>query len=146
MSDATAILPRPGVSVAVFRDDRVLMVQRGKLPMRGIWSLPGGHIEPGETALAAAHRELCEETGVTADLEGIADVTDVILHRDDGSLRAHYVLTVFYGTWTGGTVKAASDAMDARWVMPDQIAALPTTEGAPRLIATARARLLTAGE
>ncbi len=94
-TDTQAPFPRPGVSAAVFRDGDVLLVQRGKLPLRGIWSLPGGHIHRGERALAAAHRELAEETSVEADLKGVADAVDVILHHDDGTLRVHYALTVF---------------------------------------------------
>jgi len=141
MSNQASPFPRPGVSVAVFRNNEILLVQRGKLPLRGIWSLPGGHIEPGETAMAAAHRELAEETGVEANLRGVADVADVIHRNDDGSLRVHYVLTVFYGTWLTGDAIAASDAMDARWILPERICELTTTEGADRLIGKARSCL-----
>lgn len=141
MSSQSSPFPRPGVSVAVFRNNEILLVQRGKLPLRGIWSLPGGHIEPGETVLAAAHRELAEETGIEANLWGVADVVDVIHRNDDGSLRVHYVLTVFYGTWLAGDAKAASDAMDARWVLPERIDELTTTDGAVRLVGKARSCL-----
>lgn len=129
--------PRPGVSSAVFRDGKVLLVQRSKPPLRGVWSLPGGHIEPGEAAMAAAHRELMEETGVRADLKGVADVADVILHHDDGRLRVHYVLTVFYGLWTEGEAEAASDAMGVQWATRADIAGLETTNGVHCLIDTA---------
>ncbi len=138
MSSKSSPFPRPGVSVAVFHNNEILLVQRGKLPLRGIWSLPGGHIEPGETAMAAAHRELAEETGIEADLRGVADVADVIHRNDDGSLRVHYVLTVFYGTWLAGDAKAASDAMDTRWILPERMGELTTTDGAARLIGKAR--------
>lgn len=141
MSSQSSPFPRPGVSIAVFRKNEILLVQRGKLPLRGIWSLPGGHIEPGETVLAAAHRELAEETGIEADLRGVADVVDVIHRNDDGSLRVHYVLTVFYGTWLAGDAKAASDAMDARWILPERIDELTTTDGAARLVGKARSCL-----
>lgn len=141
MSSQSSAFPRPGVSVAVFRKNEILLVQRGKLPLRGIWSLPGGHIEPGETVLAAAHRELAEETGIEADLHGVADVVDVIHRNDDGSLRVHYVLTVFYGTWLAGNAEAASDAMDARWILPERIDELTTTDGAARLVGKARSCL-----
>lgn len=141
MSSQSSPFPRPGVSVAVFRNNEILLVQRGKLPLRGVWSLPGGHIEPGETILTAAHRELAEETGIEANLRGVADVVDVIHRNDDGSLRVHYVLTVFYGTWLAGDAKAASDAMDTRWILPERIDELTTTDGASRLVDKARSCL-----
>ena len=137
-SDTKRVWPRPGVSAAVFRDGQVLLVQRAKLPLRGVWSLPGGHIEPGERALAAAHRELAEETGVEADLKGVADAVDVVLRHEDGSLRAHYVLTAFYGVWLRGEPVAASDAMDARWVAPETLDAFNLTPGAADVILKAR--------
>ncbi len=58
--------PRLGAIAVLVRDDRALLVQRGKMPDAGLWGFPGGHVEPGETALAAAVRELREETGVRA--------------------------------------------------------------------------------
>ena len=142
MSDAPApIEPRAAVSTAVFRDGQVLLAQRGKLPLRGLWSLPGGHIHAGEKAEAAAHRELLEETGVEAALLGVADVADVILRNDDGTLRAHYVLTVFYGTWVAGEPLAASDCMGVCWAEPDTLDARPMTEGTARIIRKAHGLL-----
>lgn len=140
-SETPTDFPRPGVSAAVFRNGKVLLVQRGKLPLRGVWSLPGGHIEQGERALAAAHRELAEETGVEADLRGVADAVDVILHHDDGSLRAHYVLTAFYGVWLSGEPVAASDVMEARWVAPEALDSFKLTPGAANVIFKARGLL-----
>ncbi|MGI9384468.1 MAG: NUDIX hydrolase [Methyloligellaceae bacterium] len=140
-TESPPVIPRPGASAVVFRDGQVLLVQRGKLPLRGVWSLPGGHIEPGERALAAAHHELAEETGVEADLKGVADAVDVVLRHDDGSLRAHYVLTAFYGVWLRGEPVAASDAMDARWVLPEALDSFTLTPGAADVILKARGLL-----
>lgn len=144
MSHAPApIEPRPAVSAAVFRNGQVLLAQRSKPPLRGIWSLPGGHIHAGEKAEAAAHRELLEETGVEAKLLGVAGVTDVILRNDDATLRAHYVLTVFYGTWVAGEPCAASDCMGVCWAEPGTLDSRPMTEGTARIIRKAH-ELLTA--
>lgn len=133
--------PRPGVSAAVFRDARVLLVQRAKPPFQNIWTLPGGHIEAGEEARVAAHRELLEETGITADLKGVAGVVDVILHRDDGTLDRHYVLAVYYGRWLGGDAGAASDTRALRWVELSELDQLDLTEGAQGIIHEAYDRL-----
>ena len=62
LSDAASLIPRAGVSVALFKGEGVVLVQRGKGIYRGFWSLPGGAIELGETAMEAAQRELREET------------------------------------------------------------------------------------
>lgn len=129
--------PRPGVSAAIFRDGKVLLGQRAKPPLQGVWSLPGGHIEPGETAAAAAQREVLEETGICAEIKDIAGVADVILHRDDGSLRAHYVLTVFYGIWLSGEAVPDSDCQGVQWADPLALDALTMTKGTPAMIAKA---------
>ena len=86
--------PRCGASAAIFRDDAVLLIERAKGALKGRWSLPGGHIEPGETAKAAAVREVREETGVEADICGLVDIHDVILRGPDDGLVAHYLITV----------------------------------------------------
>ena len=71
--------PRSGVSAIVFRAREVLLVERGSGALKGRWSLPGGHIEAGERARAAALREVREETGVAAEIAGLVDVHEVIL-------------------------------------------------------------------
>ncbi len=136
-----AVWPRAAASAAIFRGDRVLLVERGKPPVSGLWSLPGGHIEPGETARAAAIREVAEETDVVVEIIGIADVHDVIIRDSAGDLAAHYVLAVFFGRWAGGEPIAASDCRAARFVPVSEIGAYPLTEGAERIIQAAWHRL-----
>lgn len=135
--------PRPAASAAILRRDRILVVERGKGALPGTWSLPGGHIEPGETALAAAIRELGEETGVTATIDGLLDVHDVILRNGEGVLTAHYVLTVFCGHWLAGEPVAASDSRDARFIPIADIGDYRMTPGAQTLIRRAFERLST---
>lgn len=130
--------PRAGVSIAVFRGGKVLLGQRSKPPLTGVWSLPGGHIEPGEKAIDAVRRELAEETGVEADIRGVADVADVILRGKDGALRAHYVIAVFYGDWRSGEPVAGSDCMAVQWADTDALEGLPLTQGAAEVVARIR--------
>ncbi len=126
--------PRPAASCVIFRHGQVLIAQRAKPPLAGIWSLPGGHIEPGETAKAAAIRELAEETGVEAEIKAIADVVDVIVRGDDGALRAHYVITAFCGVWRRGDARPGSDTLAVEWVDLEALAGRPMTQGTPALI------------
>ena len=126
--------PRAGASAVIFRGDAVLLVQRAGGPWRGLWSLPGGHIEPGETARAAAVREIREETGLSVEILGLVDVHDVILRDAHEVLFAHYVLAVFYGCSPSGEPVAASDCRDARFVHITESDGYALTEGARRLI------------
>jgi 8-oxo-dGTP diphosphatase len=135
--------PRSGASAAIFRGRDVLLIQRGKGALRGLWSLPGGHIEPGEAARAAALREIQEETAVEAALVGLLDIHEVLRHDEGGKLLAHYILIVFFGHWLSGEPTAASDAAAARFVPLDALDALPTTDGAPAFIRRAWEKLAT---
>lgn len=132
--------PRCGASAAIFRGAEVLLIERGKGPLRGLWSLPGGHIEPGEAARAAALREVREETGVEADIAGLLDIHEVLRH-DGGRLTAHYLLVVFFGRWISGEPAPGDDAAAARFVPVEALGALPLTDGAASFIHRALERL-----
>jgi 8-oxo-dGTP diphosphatase len=133
--------PKCAASIAVIRDGTVLLVERAKPPRAGMWSLPGGHMEPGETAALAALRELYEETGVTADLVGLVDILDVITHDNAGHLTAHFLLAVFCGRWISGEPIAASDSRAAKFVALNGLAAYRLTPGAEGMIIRAAARV-----
>jgi 8-oxo-dGTP diphosphatase len=137
--------PRCGASAAIFRGGEILLVERGKGALQGQWSLPGGHIEPGERARAAALREVREEAGIAAELAGLIDMHEVLLHDSGGELQAHYVIAVFFGRWTGGEPVAGGDAAAARFVAIDALASYPLTDGAAALIARAWQRLEASG-
>ena len=94
-------------------------MQRGREPGRGKWSLPGGRIEPGETAAEAAAREVFEETGLRVEIgERLASVEI-----------GRYVVDDFAATVVSGTLAAADDADDVRWYRPEELAELSLTAG-----------------
>lgn len=135
--------PLVGVGVAVLRPDAVLLVRRGRPPSAGAWSLPGGAQELGETAEAAARRELREETGlVVGELLLAANVDSI--HRDpDGRVRFHYTILDFAAAWIGGQAAAGGDVTEAAWVGFDCFDDYELWSEARRVIAVAR-RLLAA--
>lgn len=108
--------PFVGVGVVVWRGDEVLLIERGKGPRTGSWSLPGGMQELGETVRETAHREIKEETGVEIDVTGLLDVIDLVRKDSDGRIRFHYTLVDFTAEWRSGEAVADSDAAGVRWV------------------------------
>lgn len=116
--------PTLGAIAVVHHKGRFLLVKRGKEPNIHTWGFPGGHVEPGETALAAAVRELAEETGVVARAERYLTNIDVIARGGDGNLCFHYLLAAVVCTYQSGSPKAADDASDAGWFTPAQAALL----------------------
>lgn len=103
---------------------RLLLVRRGRKPGRGLWSLPGGRREPGETAAAAAVREVREETGLVVTAGPV--VGRVERPGPDGAL---YVVDDVACTLTGGELAAGDDADEVRWVDAAELGLLPLTDG-----------------
>ena len=113
--------PIVGVGVVVWRGDEVLLIERGKGPVSGNWSLPGGKQELGETVEEAAHREIMEETSIEIDIVGLLDVVDLVREDDAGRVRFHYTLVDFTARWRAGEAVAGSDAAAVRWVPLDEL-------------------------
>jgi 8-oxo-dGTP diphosphatase len=128
--------PVLGVSTLVRLDGRVLLVKRARQPLRGYWSLPGGHVEGGETLAEAAAREVREETGVTIDGLRQIDLIEVVDRDTGGGIANHFVLVVFAARYHSGTATAGDDAAETRWVAPAEFAGLQMTEEARRVIAS----------
>lgn len=127
--------PKLGVSASVWRDGKVLLVQRAK-PPKGIWAFPGGHVEPGETLQEAAARELREETGMTATFRGLLGLYDVIRRDENGMLTVHYVIASYIGIAGPEEPVAASDAAAAAWADPHQLGGFPLAPNMADAIAT----------
>jgi 8-oxo-dGTP diphosphatase len=110
----------------------VLVARRARAPLLGLYSLPGGVVEIGESLREAALRELNEEVGVEAEILGFNDHVESVT-RDDGGVRAHYVIASFIARWAAGEARPSEEADDVAWVDPLALGDLPTT---PRLAET----------
>lgn len=125
--------PLLGASACIWRGNDVLLVLRTN-PPTGVWSLPGGMVEVGETLEQAALRELAEETGIVAKLIALADWAEII-EVDKTRIKRHFVVPMFVGTYISGTIQAGDDAGDARWFNLDEIGKLDMTPDTADLIA-----------
>src|SRR5689334_23613917 len=112
--------PRPkpelAVSAAIFRDGKVLLVCRAHAPAKGLWTLPGGRVEVGETLVEAVRREVMEETTLTIDVLGLAGYREVILAVEVGDRGRHFVILPFATRYVGGDITLNDELGDARWV------------------------------
>ena len=122
-------VPRVGVGAVVLDAGRVLLVRRGKPPLAGKWSLPGGLLELGETTAEAARREVAEECGLTIRVGEVAGILDRVVRDAQGRIRYHWVLVDYVAFVESGELCAASDADEAQWVEVDEVERLDTTDG-----------------
>jgi 8-oxo-dGTP diphosphatase len=133
MANQTAQV-RVGVGMVVLDGARVLLIRRSKPPKKGEWSLPGGHLEVGESLKAAAAREVGEETGLSVTVRGLVDVVDLMDVDANGSIAHQYALIDYWGEVVSGTLAAASDAADAQWHDLDAIGFLGLWRETERII------------
>jgi ADP-ribose pyrophosphatase YjhB (NUDIX family) len=121
--------PLVGVGAIILDRDRVLMAQRGKQPLKGWWSLPGGLLELGEALADGLRREVREETGLEVRPLGILEVFERIMRDAAGAPEYHYVLIDYICRATGGTLRAGDDVCAVEWVRRRDLANLTITEG-----------------
>jgi ADP-ribose pyrophosphatase YjhB (NUDIX family) len=142
--DDRAYPSRPflAVSAAVIRDGRVLIVRRGADLGRGIYTLPGGVVEAGETLIQAAIREVREETQVLIEPVALAGYREMIMRDDDGKASRHFVILCFASRWVSGEpAPDPREIAEAAWRLPEELAGLKTTEGLREIIAEAMTRI-----
>lgn len=132
--------PIVGVGAIVWRDERVLLIRRGRPPRLGQWSLPGGAQQLGETLEEAIRREVREETGLALDTVSFLTTVDLIERDPDGRVRYHYTLVDFTAEAAAGDPAAGDDAAEAAWFEPAEITALGLWSETLRVIEQARAR------
>jgi 8-oxo-dGTP diphosphatase len=109
--------PVLGVGAVIWNDKHeIVLIRRGKAPRQDQWSIPGGHLEWGESLHDAIVREVLEETGLAVEIAGLIDTVDLIARDESGEVTRHYVLIDFAARVVSGELRAGSDAADARWV------------------------------
>jgi ADP-ribose pyrophosphatase YjhB (NUDIX family) len=131
--------PVLGVGALLFRRGRVLLIERGKEPLLGYWSLPGGVVETGESLEQAVIREMREETGLDVKPSYLLEVFERVMLDNEGKAEYHYVLVDFVCRWRGGTAQASDDAQRVAWVPVQNLGQLLLTEGTRTVIERAYA-------
>jgi 8-oxo-dGTP diphosphatase len=126
--------PQLAVSAAIFRDDKILLVRRARAPANGLYSLPGGRVEFGETLHAALHREIDEETALEIEIIGLAGWREVLPATAGGG---HYLIMSFAARWRSGEVVLNEELDDFRWLKPDGPGDLKLTYGLAAVIQSA---------
>ena len=143
MADARAYPTRPflAVSAAIVRDGQVLVVRRARPPANGLFSLPGGVVEAGETLHEAVKREVMEETGIAIEPVALAGFRETISRDGDDRIERHFVILPFAARWIAGEPRLNDELSEARWVRPSELEGLPTTPGLATIVAAAFERL-----
>jgi ADP-ribose pyrophosphatase len=126
--------PIVGVGAIVIREGKVLLVKRAAAPSRGLWAIPGGSLELGETIQKGAEREILEETGIRIKAGAPVYAFDFLEHDERGRLKYHFVIVDVEGEYVAGEVQAADDALDARWVSPEELPGMPVSRNTLKIL------------
>ncbi|MDH5793615.1 MAG: NUDIX hydrolase [Candidatus Bathyarchaeota archaeon] len=113
--------PIIGVGAVIIKDGKILLEKRKNEPGKGKWSVPGGLVELGESVEQTVMREVEEETGLEVEKPEHIDVVDNIIRDESGRVKYHFVIIDYFMKLKGGTLKAASDAEELRWVTFDEV-------------------------
>jgi len=125
----------------IFEDGKILLVERGKEPLKGFWSIPGGIVETGEKLEEGIRREVLEETGLDVEPYSMFEIFERIIPDEAGKPEYHYVLIDYLCRRLSGEPKAASDVSQVAWVSGPELAGYRITEGTLGVIERAFAKL-----
>jgi 8-oxo-dGTP diphosphatase len=137
--------PYLAVSAAIFRDGRVLIVRRARPPAHGLYTLPGGGVELGETLEEAVIREVLEETALEIKPVALAGYRQAIARDAAGEVERHFVILPFAARWLAGEVTLNEELAEAHWLNPAELGGLTTTEGLAQIVTAAAERIAAAG-
>ena len=135
--------PILGIGALIFRRGKILLVERGKEPLKGYWSLPGGALETGERLKDGLRREVLEETGLIVEPGEVFEIFERIMPDNKGLPEYHYVLLDYICRVMGGKLAAASDCSNAAWVTRKKLKDYKLTDGTLGVIERAFDSLLT---
>ena len=121
--------PLLGVGALIFSGGTILLVERGKEPLKGYWSLPGGLVEVGEKLEDAIRREVREETGLEIEALSMFEIFERIMRDGEDRPEYHYVLIDYLCRPAGGELRAASDVSNTAWVSRAELTKFKITEG-----------------
>lgn len=132
--------PLVGIGALIVENGRVALIRRGKAPLLGEWSIPGGMLELGETLRQGAEREALEETGLVVRATELLGVFDRVVPDAEGTIIYHYVLIDFLCERVSGDLRTGADAANAQWFTPEEVAKLPLAEDTAGVIRAALAK------
>jgi ADP-ribose pyrophosphatase YjhB (NUDIX family) len=133
--------PYLAVSAVIVRGGEFLAVRRARPPMEGLFTVPGGGVEAGESLTEAVQREVREETGLVIEPVALAGYREVINRDGAGGVQRHFVILAFAARWVTGEPKLNDEITEARWMRPAALQDLSTTEGLAEIVAAAFERL-----
>jgi 8-oxo-dGTP diphosphatase len=143
VSDDRSYPDRPylAVSAAIVRAGKILVVRRARPPAHGLFTLPGGVVEVGETLAQAITREVREETGLTIEPVALAGFRETVVRDVQDRVERHFVILCFAARWQAGEPVLNEELSEAFWLAPAELADLETTPGLAEIVAAAFERL-----
>jgi len=120
--------PLVGVGAVIICNGKILLEKRKGEPGRGKWAIPGGLVELGETVEHTLMREVEEETSLEVEKPELIDVVSNVIVDENSKIKYHFVIVDYFVKLEGGTLKAADDAAELRWVTFDDVESYDLTK------------------